>query len=232
MSKLVWLDPTEPVFPETQHALEDPNGLLAAGGNLSPAALLEAYSKGIFPWFSDGEPILWWAPDQRAVLTPGNLRISRGSRKQLRKLPFSLSTNRAFKDVVRACANQRKSSGTWITEEIIEAYTEMHNLGFAHSVEVWERETLVGGLYGLKLGSVFCGESMFNLRDSAAKFAFFNLANLLFVKGYSLIDCQISNDFLESLGVATIPRKEFENILTTNQAVEIEWPDDWSTTDA
>lgn len=231
MGELPWLDPSFPAFPPTENALENPEGLLAAGGNLSPAALQDAYSKGIFPWFSEGEPILWWAPRFRATLLPEKLRISRGSRKQLRNLPFSVTSDSVFEEVIRACAEQRKNSGTWITEEIIGAYIRLHDLGIAHSVEVWEGEVLVGGLYGLKLGSVFCGESMFNLRDSAAKFAFCNLSHRLFSQGFSMIDCQIPNDFLESLGVRVIPRNEFEKTLAAAQASQVSWPSDWSNID-
>lgn len=231
MSELKWLDPRSPVFPDTDTALVHPDGLLAAGGNLSPAALLDAYSKGIFPWFSEGEPILWWTPKSRAILLPGQLNIGKGSRKQLRKLPFSVTTNMAFERVIRACAAQREASGTWITEDILNAYIGMHKLGIAQSVEVWEGEALVGGLYGLKLGKVFCGESMFNEQDSAAKFAFCNLAHRLFLQGYEMIDCQINNDFLRSLGVTDVSRQQFEKYLGLAQTGEMSWPNDWPNMD-
>lgn len=230
MSEIHWLDPHSPVFPDTNEALDYPDGLLAAGGNLQPTTIIDAYTKGIFPWFSEGEPILWWSPAQRAILLPDELYLSKGSRKQLQKLPFRLTTNTAFEEVIQACAAQRQAAGTWITEEIILAYTLAHEAGLAQSVEVWEETELVGGLYGIKLGAVFCGESMFNRRDSAAKFAFCNLATRLFQEGYQMIDCQIPNDFLSSLGVKEISRKEFEAKLERAQKTDLPWPKDWPPT--
>lgn len=229
MSELPWLDPIYPTFPDTSQAFDNPDGLLAAGGNLLPDTLNNAYSRGIFPWYSDGEPILWWTPTTRAVLRPEVLRLSRGSRKQLRKLPYRLSTNKVFADVIESCAAQRIEAGTWITLEMIEAYKELHRLGIAQSVEVWDGTELVGGLYGIKLGSIFCGESMFNLVDSAAKFAFFQTAQHLFCSGFRLIDCQIPNDFLATLGVEEISRAEYENILSSAKSETSHWPENWET---
>ena len=229
MSELHWLDPVSPIFPDTSQALDDPDGLLAAGGNLYTDTLCAAYSKGIFPWYSDGEPILWWAPSTRAVLFPDGLRINRGSRKQLRKRPFSLTSNTAFSDVVQACALQRKDTGTWITEDMALAYQELHRQGIAQSVEVWDGAELVGGLYGLKLGSIFCGESMFNRRDNAAKFAFCQTAMHLFNRGCKLIDCQIPNDFLETLGVVHLSRRNYEDMLFSARSDSMEWPEKWET---
>jgi len=223
------LDPLSPVFPDTSGALGNPDGLLAAGGNLHADTLFTAYSKGIFPWYSDGEPILWWAPSIRAVLLPEHLNISKGSRKQLRKLRYSISSNQAFTDVISACAEQRKETGTWITADMISAYEALHTRGIAQSVEIWDGETLVGGLYGIKLGSIFCGESMFNRTDSAAKFAFAQTAMHLFNLGYRLIDCQIPNDFLETLGVIELPRREYEDILFSARADTLGWPEQWAT---
>lgn len=227
MSELVWLDEDLPVFPDTSLALTEPDGLLAAGGNLHSKTLIDAYTKGIFPWFTSVEPYLWWTPSSRAVLLPGSLNISKGSRKQIRKLSLRISTDKAFDDVIRNCALQRQESGTWITEEIVRAYINLFKLGFAHSVEVWGEDALIGGLYGVKLGSVFCGESMFNLKDNAAKYAFYALASGLFGLGYKMIDCQIPNDFLASLGVTEIPRVEFENRLRLAQTENLEWPSIW-----
>ncbi|MCL4158439.1 UNVERIFIED_CONTAM: hypothetical protein GTU68_064797, partial [Idotea baltica] len=210
----------------------EPDGLLAVGGNLNPDTLETAYSKGIFPWYTEGEPIFWWSPSERAVLFPGGLHISKGSRKQLRKLSFTLSSNVAFEQVIHHCAETRALSGTWITEEIVEAYIRMHQLGIAQSVEVWEGEELVGGLYGIKLGSVFCGESMFNLKDNAAKFAFCNLAVTLFKRGYTMIDCQMPNDFLLSLGVISMNRDRFQSLLTSaKDDKSVHWPTIWEPTE-
>ena len=227
MDELPWLDAETPIFPPTDQALEIPDGLLAAGGNLSIETLIDAYSKGIFPWYSEGEPILWWTPSERAVLFPDDLRLSKGSRKQLRKLSFTLSTNKAFELVIRGCAEQRRHTGTWITEQVIAAYIDLHHEGIAQSVEVWEGVDLVGGLYGVKLGSVFCGESMFNLKDNAAKFAFYNVAHRLFEEGYAMVDCQIPNDFLSSLGVRVCSREAFEKNLTAARTLYCEWPVSW-----
>lgn len=227
-NKFVWLDPANPMFPPTSEALEEPDGLLALGGNLHPSSLKSAYSRGIFPWFSDGEPIVWWSPSRRAVLMPGDLYVSRGSKKQLNKLAFSLTTNTAFEQVISECAQQRESSGTWITEHMMGAYTNLHHCGLAQSVEVWEGTELVGGLYGIKMGAVFCGESMFNSRDNAAKFAFCSLAKYLFREGYQMIDCQIQNDFLKSLGTKEISRADFEQRLSIGLRSNPPWPREWS----
>ena len=221
----------ELIFPNTRDAWEENNGLVAVGGDLRPERLLLAYTHGIFPWYSEGEPVLWWSPSKRAVLLPNEVSISRSNRKQLRKLSFTLSSNQAFEQVIRLCAETRKDSGTWITEEIIQAYTELHRLNHAQSVEVWEGKELVGGLYGIKLGSMFCGESMFNLRDNAAKFAFYGLATHLFSEGFTIIDCQIPNDFLTSLGATTITKAEFESNLTAASGDNsVNWPVTWQPT--
>ena len=229
MSELLWLDPLSPIFPDTSKALRNPDGLLAAGGNLHTDTLHNAYSKGIFPWFSEGEPILWWAPSIRAVLFPEHLSINRGSRKQLRKLGYCTSSNQVFGDVISACAQQRKETGTWITDDMISAYQALHSKGIAQSVEIWDGEELVGGLYGLKIGSVFCGESMFNRTDNAAKFAFYQTAMHLFGCGYKLIDCQIPNDFLATLGVTDISRAEYEDIMSSARTDTLIWPEKWET---
>ncbi len=178
MIDLPWLDFQNPVFPPTVNALDEPSGLLAAGGNLHPETLVEAYYRGIFPWYSDGEPPLWWSPNPRAVLEPGDLIINRTTGKLLKKTNFHFTSDQCFWQVINACAQARPGE-TWITEEMLEAYDRLHNAGHAHSLEVWEKDTLVGGLYGVQIGAIFCGESMFHLRQNASKLAFVCLSNNL-----------------------------------------------------
>jgi len=228
MSSLPWLNADNFEFPEPDSALQEPNGLLAAGGSLEPERLLEAYCKGIFPWYEEDQPILWWTPDPRMVLYPDELHISRSLARTLKKHSCRISSDEAFRDVLMACAGERaNSSGTWITREMIEAYCELHALGIAHSVEVWEDKVLVGGLYGLAIGTVFFGESMFSIRDNASKIAFVTLVKKLKTLGYTLIDCQVSSSFLASFGAREIPRRDFMNQLpkspdySRNQA---HWP--------
>ena len=207
-----WLEPeSDPAhFPDPQYALVEPDGLLAVGGDLSPARLLNAYRQGIFPWYSDGQPILWWSPNPRAVLYPANLRVSRSLRKTLRKQPFRVSIDTAFSAVIEACSESRPGQeGTWITEEMKQAYNELHRIGFAHSVECWVDETLVGGLYGVSLGKVFFGESMFTRRTDASKLAFVHLIEQLKRWNFELVDCQVHTEHLASLGAEDIPRERF-----------------------
>jgi len=205
---------TDYEFPDPQTALINPNGLLAVGGDLSPERLIAAYSQGIFPWFNEGEAIMWWSPDPRAVLFLDELKISRSLTKVLRKGLFKLSFDRDFPAVIQQCAELRKAStGTWITREMIEAYCELHKRGIAHSVEVWQQNELVGGLYGLKVGKVFCGESMFSKVSNASKVGLIYLVNKLKQQDFILIDCQMPNPHLLSLGATTIPRQEFLNLL-------------------
>lgn len=207
-------------FPNPELALEEPNGLLAIGGDLSAPRLLEAYNKGIFPWFTEDSPILWWSPNPRAVLFLDQLKISRSLKKILQKNLFEISFNRAFEQVIKACAEPRKhEDSTWITEEMIEAYIELHRAGIAHSVEVWQHQKLVGGLYGVTIGGVFCGESMFSRVSNASKIALVYLVEHLQQRNFSLIDCQIMNPHLASLGAINIPRKQFLTLL--NQAKSI-----------
>ena len=197
-------------FPPVEHALRSPNGLLAAGGNLSAARLLDAYSHGIFPWFNAGEPILWWSPDPRMVLVPGEFKISRSLRKTLRSKNYEVRTDSAFGQVMRACAAPRgKQAGTWIHEDMIAAYTELHQRGIAHSVEIWMNGQLVGGLYGVSIGRMFFGESMFSRVTDASKIALAHLASQLQRWGYGLIDCQMNTPHLASLGAREMPRAEF-----------------------
>jgi len=208
-----WLDSDTP-FPPVSQALRRPNGLLAAGGDLSPQRLLAAYAQGIFPWYSEGEPILWWSPDPRMVLFPDELRVTRSLRKVLRNRPYEIRFDTAFRRVMEACAAPRPGqSGTWITAEMIEAYTHLHALGFAHSVETWIGGELAGGLYGVALGGVFYGESMFHRVRDASKIALVHLVEQLKRLGFGLIDCQMKTAHLASLGAREIPRAEFVRLL-------------------
>jgi leucyl/phenylalanyl-tRNA--protein transferase len=201
-------------FPDTTEALTNPAGLLAAGGDLTPERLLLAYRGGIFPWFSDGQPILWWAPDPRSVLYPDAVKISRSLRKTVNRQPFSVTADQAFDRVMRACAAPRNGqTGTWITNSMIEAYGTLHRHGYAHSVECWEENKLVGGLYGIAIGRVFFGESMFSLATDASKVALVMLTKRLTEWDYGLIDCQVHNPHLASLGAETIARTDFNAML-------------------
>ncbi|MDP1636007.1 MAG: leucyl/phenylalanyl-tRNA--protein transferase [Gallionellaceae bacterium] len=203
------LQPDTP-FPDVTLALHQPNGLLAAGGDLSPPRLLDAYRHGIFPWFGEGDPILWWSPDPRMVLFPAEFKLSNSLRKTLRKGQYELRTDTAFEQVLRACGAPRDGqSGTWIVEEMVAAYGELHRLGHAHSVEVWMDGELAGGLYGISIGRMFYGESMFSLRTDASKIALAHLAAQLNRWGFGMIDCQMHTPHLASLGAREIPRKEF-----------------------
>lgn len=210
------LNPNNPdqAFPSVQRALLEPNGLLAMGGCLSERRLLTAYRLGIFPWYNPGEPILWWSPDPRMVLFPDELKISRSLRKALSQNKFQISCDQAFGAVVQACAAPRVGAdGTWISREINEAYQCLHQSGFAHSVEVWLNSDLVGGLYGVAIGQVFFGESMFHRVTDASKVAFACLVNQLKAWDYQLIDCQVRTDHLASLGAQEIARSEFTELL-------------------
>ncbi|WP_159564618.1 leucyl/phenylalanyl-tRNA--protein transferase [Budvicia diplopodorum] len=214
------LHPESIVFPPVEYALKEPNGLLALGGDLSPERLMSAYQNGIFPWFSPDDPILWWSPDPRAVLIPQELHISRSMKKFLRKTQFQVTINSAFEDVIVACSNER-SEGTWIVPDIQRSYFQLHQRGIAHSVEVWEEDTLVGGLYGVGQGLIFCGESMFSRRDNASKFALYALCQHFVNYGGKLIDCQILNDHTESLGAIEIPRSDYLHFLNKLQQQQL-----------
>lgn len=204
-----WLTGT-PRFPPVESALDDPPGLLAAGGELEPEWLLAAYRQGIFPWYCAGEPILWWSPDPRLVLVPSRMKISRSLGRTLRQHRFEIRFDTAFSDVVVACAAPREpGAGTWITEEMQAAYRRMHELGYAHSVETWHEGSLVGGLYGIGLGRAFFGESMFSRRTDASKVALAHLARYLESRNFAVIDCQMKTAHLISLGAFEIPRAEF-----------------------
>ncbi len=213
---LYWLDARDDnqPFPDVSLALQEPNGLLAVGGNLAPQRLMHAYKSGVFPWYNDGQPILWWSPNPRAVLFPHQLHISRSLRKSLRSGVFTVSFDRAFAAVISACQAARPgASGTWITSEIKEAYCAMHHLGHAHSVECWQEGELVGGLYGLAFGQVFFGESMFSRVTNASKIAFAHAVIQLQTWGFKLIDCQVQSKHLQSLGAEDIDRGDFIELL-------------------
>lgn len=203
-------------FPSVEMANAD--GLLAVGGDLSPERLLLAYKNGIFPWFNNDDLILWWCPDPRMVLFPGKIKISKSMRKVLQRGDFRLTKNKAFEDVLNHCAEQKRKGqqGTWITKNMKKAYLELYERGFAKSYEVWHEGALVGGLYGVDLGKVFCGESMFSKVSNASKYAFIRLAEELFEREYVLIDCQVHTDHLKSLGAEEIPRKQFIELLQSN----------------
>ena len=211
---LPWLSPTETSFPDISLALADPNGLLAAGGDLSPERLIEAYSSGIFPWFEEGQPVLWWSPDPRMVLFPEDLRVSKSLQKILNKPRYTVTLDEAFTEVITCCAQPRgESLGTWITDEMQTAYTQLFEAGHAHSVEVWRDGDLVGGLYGVALGQLFFGESMFSFESNTSKIALVNLVKQLQEWNYKLIDCQVSSEHLESLGAIEISREQFRQQL-------------------
>jgi leucyl/phenylalanyl-tRNA--protein transferase len=225
-----WL-PEEAVFPPLDAALAEPNGLLAAGGDLQPQRLLAAYRRGIFPWYSAGEPILWWSPDPRMVLFPGELKISRSLAKTLRKSGYEVRLDTAFDAVVGACAGKPREgqSGTWITAEMQAAYRALHSLGYAHSVETWIDGTLAGGLYGIAIGRAFYGESMFaDVRD-ASKIALAHLCAHLKLRGFGIIDCQMETAHLASLGARPISRQHFsarlDELCALGDAPE-HWPGD------
>jgi len=205
-------------FPAVSSALGEPNGLLMAGGNLSPRRLMAAYRAGVFPWYEAGEPILWWSPDPRCIIWPENLRITRSLRKTLRSERFEVTENLAYREVMKQCGNPRKgSTGTWVTEEMIEAYCRLNAIGSARSIEVWMEHRLVGGLYGIQMGSVFVGESMFSTERDASKVALAHLANC---GKYKLIDCQLETAHLISMGAETVSRERYIELLHLYSEVE------------
>lgn len=196
-------------FPPVTEA--SPEGIVAIGGDLTPERLLLAYKNGIFPWFDDDEPILWWSPPQRMVLYPDELKISKSMRNVINRNTFKITFNTAFKEVITNCRNIKREGqpGTWITPEMVNAYLKLHEMGYAKSVEVWQDDVIVGGLYGVDLGHIFCGESMFSKVSNASKMAFIALTKKLKQENYRLLDCQVHNDHLESLGAREIDRNEF-----------------------
>jgi leucyl/phenylalanyl-tRNA--protein transferase len=210
-----WLD-ADAAFPPLAKALKEPNGLLAAGGDLSPERLLQAYRQGIFPWYSPGQPILWWCPDPRMVLFPSELKVSRSLAKRLRKQDYEIRFDTAFREVMLHCALAERSGqdGTWITSDILEGYCRLHALGHAHSVETWMDDALVGGVYGVAIGRMFYGESMFHRVTDASKLAFVHLVRHLQVEGFGMLDCQMKTAHLASLGAREISRDEFSQQLS------------------
>ncbi len=206
---MIFQIPPQHVFPEPRRA--DPNGLLGVGGDLHPERLLLAYRMGIFPWYSEGQPVLWWSPDPRMVLDPADLRVSRSLLKRLRQVPYRLTADTAFEAVLRRCSEVPRpgQDGTWITDAMAEGYTALHAMGHAHSVEAWEGDTLVGGLYGVAVGRAFCGESMFADRSDASKIAFATLVRQLSRWGVAFVDCQVHTDHLARFGAREIPRDHF-----------------------
>lgn len=228
MLQLPWLEDDEIWFPPVDEALDDPAGLLCAGGDLSPERLLQAYQRGIFPWFEDGQPILWWSPSPRTVLYPNKIHISRSLRKALRQNRYQVTCNHDFEGVIRACSESRAHiQGTWITEDMISAYLRLHHLGHAHSIETW-RETengheLVGGLYGIGIGKIFFGESMFSYASDASKVAFAHLSRQLSLWGFAAIDCQMASEHLFSLGAEEIESEQWQQLLLNY--TEVDGPD-------
>lgn len=214
-------------FPDPADAEQDPNGLLAIGGDLSNERLLMAYRRGIFPWYSTGQPLLWWSPDPRMVLLPEDFRVSRSLRKSIRRNRFEVSIDQAFDQVIDACSQPRpKEQGTWLVPEMIEAYGRLYRSGHAHSIETWLDGTLVGGLYGVALGRIFFGESMFSRASDASKIALVFLVDFMTRWDFALIDCQVYTEHLETLGAKQVPRAEFQPTVeaeTRKSTCELDW---------
>jgi leucyl/phenylalanyl-tRNA--protein transferase len=226
--RLHWLDPRNPrqPFPPVNLAMRDPNGLLAIGGDLSVTRLLNAYAHGIFPWYNPDEPILWWCPDPRAVLAPAQLHVSRSLARTLRKTDYAVSFNRAFPRVLESCSAPRaRGRGTWLGLEMKRAYQSLRDSGHAHSIEVWRDHELIGGLYGVALGRVFYGESMFSAADDGSKIAMCWLSRQLAAWDFALMDCQIASPHLTSLGAIEIPRERF--VATLHDAIALNGPARW-----
>jgi len=224
-----WLNADELSFPPLDQALAEPDGLIAVGGDLRPARLLSAYQRGIFPWYEDPQPILWWSPDPRTVLFPERVHISRSLRRRLRRSGFTVSADIDFDAVIQGCAafSQRRP-GTWITRDMAQAYGQLHRDGIAHSIEVWEHNRLVGGLYGIALGQIFFGESMFSRQTDASKIVITLLIAHLEYWGYRLLDCQVVSEHLRSLGASVMPRAEFSALLEIHAAAEIRPHHQWT----
>lgn len=216
------LDPVKPVFPDPDQAMAYPDGLLAVGGNLQPDTLRAAYRQGIFPWFDRNSPICWWSPDPREVMLPGQQHWSRSMRRFRRNSSLRIASNRAFEAVMRSCSRADQESA-WITEEMIEAYLALHRIGLAHSLEAWDGEVLVGGLYGVQVGGVFCGESMFQKHTNASKLVLLTLADSLFSAGCKMIDCQFATEHLRSLGSRSIARTDYLRLLAQARNNPLNW---------
>ena len=214
MSQTVhYLDSESLAFPPTQQALTDPNGLIAIGGDLSPQRLVSAYEQAIFPWFNAGEPIMWWSPSPRAIIPVNQIKINRTLTKFIKKNPYQMTLNKDFDQVISNCAHAPfRKEGTWIVDDMKLAYMRLHELGYAHSIEVWQHNELVGGLYGVAINGFFSGESMFYKKNNASKVALISLAELLKTIGVSFIDCQILNPFLDDMGCIEIDRDSFTQL--------------------
>lgn len=214
---MYWID-KELYFPPTEQTSKE--GIIAIGGDLSPERLLLAYKNGIFPWFDDGDPILWWCPADRMVLFPEEFKPSKSMRNIINRRVFTVTFNKAFREVMQNCQQIKREGqyGTWITDEMIDSYTFLHEIGRAMSVEVWLNDELVGGLYGVDMETIFCGESMFSKVSNASKVAFYYLVQFLKANQYKLLDCQVYNDHLASLGCREIPREDFLDILKSNSS--------------
>ena len=209
-TSLPWLEANSTAFPSVNTALSDPNGLLAIGGDLSTKRLIHAYSQGIFPWFNDDEPILWWSPSPRAIIETAQIKINKTLKKQLKKSPYTVTLNNCFDQVIAYCAQAPfRKEGTWINNHMRQAYLDLHQQGYAHSIEVWHQDKLVGGLYGVAINGFFSGESMFYLKSNASKIALVYLCGLLREQNIHFIDCQINNPFLESMGCIELEREDF-----------------------
>lgn len=228
--RITWISSNDPpeAFPAIDAAFDTPDGLLAAGGDLSQERLLYAYQHGIFPWFDDGQPILWWSPDPRCVMVPSEFHVSRRLNRFLKNSDFEIRFNGAFEQVIERCAEDRSGQdGTWITAEMLAAYTDLHVDGWAHSIEVWSDQALVGGLYGVSIGQVFFGESMFSRLSNASKAAMLALCRVLDLNDFSLLDCQVESPHLLSLGAHLEPRESFATILANSCSDAerfVEWP--------
>jgi leucyl/phenylalanyl-tRNA--protein transferase len=228
--QITWINAGDPPesFPDVERAFQVPDGLLAAGGDLSEDRLLYAYAHGIFPWYSDGQPILWWSPDPRCVIYPDRLHVSRRLERGLRRSGFEISFDTEFERVIDRCAQDRPGQdGTWITGEMREAYCRLHRQGWAHSVEVWKDGQLAGGLYGLAIDRIFFGESMFSDQSDGSKAALVALCSLMIDRGYRLLDCQVESPHLRSLGADAVPRRQFSNELrrfSATQEKDPNWP--------
>jgi leucyl/phenylalanyl-tRNA--protein transferase len=231
MSEIIWLDPDNTDFPPASSALSDPNGLLGAGGDLSSQRLISAYRQGVFPWYEDNQPILWWSPDPRCVIFPEQLHISKSLKKVLRKKKYEVVFDQDFSAVIDACSAARKfSDGTWITQDMKNAYITLSRQGIAHSVEVRREGRLIGGLYGLAMGRFFFGESMFSHETNASKIAFVHLVEQLRSWGYYLIDCQVYSEHLTTLGACEISRNEYLDCLDqwVEEKLDHPWQFEWS----
>ena len=223
---LPWLKSNDLTFPALESARKSPNGLLAAGGDLSVERLIKAYRHGCFPWFDSQQPIFWWSPDPRTVILPDQFHLARSLRKKIRQQHFQVTLNKNFQQVIEGCAEPRAAEGeTWITEEMQAAYLALHQQGFAHSIEVWQQQQLVGGLYGIAMGKLFFGESMFSRQTDSSKVGFATLVSHLLAHDFKLIDCQVHTDHLASFGAQSIARAQFADFLANyaDQSSSMDW---------